>query len=1252
MLDQDLMNGFLEFFKNFQAEDGSYRYDDEITRMIKDGERSLVIDFNDLYLMDATHELGLSSALIELPEETIEAATLALENQIKQEDFEYFQEITLFNRDKFHARFTNVPSKIELRNIRSNQIGALKVIEGIVVRTSEIKPLMVTAHFICRENPEHSVLVPLVQGNYSTPRRCSEPTCRSKDFFLSIADSNLIDWQSITLQERPEELVSGASPKSISCRLMDDLVDIVRPGDRAILTGIVKTRNAEGFKKGKQAILDLWVDAVFVEPMNKDTDLTEITLEEENEFLELSQSPDIYDMVIQSLAPQIKGLEKEKEAIMFFLFGGVDKVHPNGFKTRGQTNILLVGDPGVAKSQLLKAVHKIAPRGVYTSGKGSSAAGLCVAGDTEITINSNLIKIKDLIEPVFHLSKKVGLESPLEQSMELIGNNATTHSANLKQKEGLIENVWKIKAPPFLVQVTESFGNSVRMTPETSIFTFDPINGFVWMKSKSLSRGDVIATVNGDPQIQKYVLDKSEGLKQELKLQYLESVTSETPLLQNLSSKLTEIEIQTLLHKLVDFSSLRKVSLLLSVTEKELAQLLFGDPNQDTNIKISYSHLQNIIRNMELLLPTTTVVFLKDLLRRLEAKHSYIVNQLNFIDNLKKSTLGWSKITDVSYVRSEFDFVYDLTVKDSHNFIGNGFLIHNTAAVIRDPDTGDLTLEAGALVLADKGVCLIDEFDKMSDNDRSAIHEAMEQQSYHFDHPVKINGVEWKLGELVEKYFAENKTKIEPAPNCEILDLSRVDGLYLETDSFDLGDKVKQTSKIMRLVRHKGPQQFILIKLSNGISFVVTDDHPLFYFNLNTQSIDLINSKETPISTYVPLYGDNSYSDSLPEFFSLRVKELQMVLDNEFVPIKLNQSSKSKLQSSLNSLEEILVYSDLKSQNQQLISKYSEVLVYIQSEIKEIRELLQLGWARVVDVQTIESSQISNAEYVYDITVEPQQNFLSGSLICHNTISIAKAGIVATLNSRTGVLAAANPKLGRYNPNQTFVENVNLSPAIMSRFDLIFTLRDLPDEKEDQSKAEHILNLHFNYDSNLIENPPIDLDKLRKYIAFAKQKSHPKLSRESVDTIQDFYVNLRNSGNVEGNGSIPVTARQLEGIVRLAEARARIALRDTVTKQDAQKAIDLIKYSLTQIAIDPESGQLDYDAFASGITSVRRSKISRLMQIIDHLQNISSGPFKDSEVYAEAEQAGLSSEFVEKAIRDLVKQGGLYRPNNGTLSKL
>jgi replicative DNA helicase Mcm len=674
------MERFQNFLGAFQTEDGDYKYRQRISQMATRGVRHLIVDFDDLVTIDSR----FAEDLIDQPDLSMGHAEEAVLAQLRIEDPEYAEEI-----DRVRVRFRGLPETTLLRGMGADHINRLIMVEGILVRASSVQPFLTTAVFRCRRC---GTTMPVEQTTslVQFPSICPEPSCRrTGPFDIVEGASEFINFQKVRVQERPEDLPPGQLPRWIDAQLMEDLVDVARPGDRVTLIGVVRT--ARGYTQGRSLsrAFDIYLETNLIDIVGKEPEIIQISPEEEKWIREFSRDPRVHEKIVRSIAPSIYGYVDIKEAIMYLLFGGVPKLLADNISIRGDSNILIIGDPGTAKSQLLQYVSKIAPRGLYTSGRGSTAAGL-------------------------------------------------------------------------------------------------------------------------------------------------------------------------------------------------------------------------------------------------------------------------------------------------------------TAAVIRERE-GGMTLEAGALVLADRGICSIDEIDKMRTEDRVAIHEAMEQQ----------------------------------------------------------------------------------------------------------------------------------------------------------------------------------------------------------------------------------------------------------------TVSVAKGGIVATLNARTSILAAANPALGRYDPYRTMIENINLPTTILSRFDLIFLIKDLPEKDVDQRMAEHILLLHKT-GSSPVEAPVPPL-MLKKYISYAKT-IRPLLTDEAMKRFADFYVQMRTTESRDS--PIAITARQLESLIRLAEARARAALRKEVVVEDAQASILLMRKSLEQVGVDISgSGEIDIDIIMTGKPKSLRDKLQVVLSTLVDSEK-ETGMVREEELYERLQQEyDIRREEAYRLIGQLTREGTIYSPRQGYFKK-
>jgi len=266
------------------------------------------------------------------------------------------------------------------------------------------------------------------------------------------------------------------------------------------------------------------------------------------------------------------------------------------------------------------------------------------------------------------------------------------------------------------------------------------------------------------------------------------------------------------------------------------------------------------------------------------------------------------------------------------------------------------------------------------------------------------------------------------------------------------------------------------------------------------------------------------------------------------------------------------------------------------------------------------------------------------------TITISKANIQATLRAETTVLAAANPKFGRFDPYEPIAKQINLPPALINRFDLIFAIRDVPNKETDEKMASFILSLHSNPKENKAE---LSTEFIRKYIAYAKQNFRPALTDGAIEEIKTYYIKMRMKGTVEGEiKSIPISARQLEALIRIAEGVSKLRLGKKVTRKDAKQAVSLLHYAMLQIGVDPETGEIDMDRIATGITSSERNKIVNIKEIIKDLEDKFGRTIPIEEIIQRASEKGMNEEKVEEAIEKLKKSGDIFEPRRGFISKI
>ncbi len=278
------------------------------------------------------------------------------------------------------------------------------------------------------------------------------------------------------------------------------------------------------------------------------------------------------------------------------------------------------------------------------------------------------------------------------------------------------------------------------------------------------------------------------------------------------------------------------------------------------------------------------------------------------------------------------------------------------------------------------------------------------------------------------------------------------------------------------------------------------------------------------------------------------------------------------------------------------------------------------------------------------------------------TISVAKAGITATLQSRCAVLGAANPKYGRFDDSKNIAEQIDLPPALLSRFDAIFTMTDRPEAKQDHNIAEHILKAHLRGELMLHESPEtlaqvdaaeimrdtahlvpaMDKEFLRKYVAYSKRIA-PIMGKESMQTLEGYYVGIRKMGEDEG-ASVPITARQLEALIRLSEASARARLSQMVSSDDAARAIKIVKYYLGKVA--SEGGKLDIDLIATGTSRSQREQIYVLRSLIQQMSDPRRG-VNEEDLMLKAKGENIPEDKVKALLKRLSDSGEIYSPQPG-----
>jgi replicative DNA helicase Mcm len=1059
----DPQERFQEFLSSFRSEDGEYKYRKRLAQMAISNSKSLIVDFDDLIMFD--HKLARK--ITSDPDEVMEYLNKSALTQLKIEDPEYADYVK-----KITVRFRRLQEKVSLRKIESEHIGKLVMVEGIIVRASVVKPLLLNAAFKCKKCGETSY-IEQTGILMKEPSFC--PHCQGKSFEFLSKESTFLNSQEIRIQEKPEDLPPGQLPRSMDVKLLEDLVDTARPGDRVSITGIIRARQESIIKLGKSRTFELYIDANFIDVVGKEAEIVEITPEEEEEIKKLAKDPLIHQKLLKSLAPSIYGYDDIKEAILYLLFGGVPKQLPDGISIRGDTNVLLVGDPGTAKSQLLQYVARIAPRGLYTSGRGSTAAGLTAAVVKEkaggMVLEAGALILADKgVCAIDELDKmrpedRVSIHEAMEQqsfhpNFELMLANGKkvsigkfVNSLMKKYKEKVIFGID--------CQILDIKDLNIKLLSSFDFYEFKPITASRVSRHKAPKEFIRVECSNGREFI----------------------VTPEHPIFVFKDNGISTVEAR----------ELKKGDLIPSIKKLKLVK--------DNSINAEIGSILGFI--------VTGGHFQKQLSYNLEFanKTALYVEEIN--DLMSKNRLSFNEIND--YNSSVKNFLALIEIAKRKRVPQNLFVANEEAI-------------AGFL-----------------------------RNAFNCDKEIK--------SELA--YFRANSRGLAE----DYQDLLLVLGI----SSRIVSDKTNNAYKVL---------------------------------------IDKASFK----------------------------KFIKKVLNDKNLKAKVDKGCNKKIRFKL-----------LSSSN--LKNSYNESLGNsCLNELKDLKRAISpnIGLIEVVKVEKVPNRGKLKTRWVYDVTVEPTHNFISHGLVFHNTVSVAKGGIVATLNARASVLAAANPALGRYDPYRNITENLNLPVTILSRFDLIFVMRDVPESEKDKKMSDHILNLHRL--KGLTQEVPIPPEIFRKYISYAK-RINPVLTEEAAQELGNFYLKTRSISSSSGS-PVAITPRQLEALVRLSEARARAFLRDKVLAEDAKAAIRLMTVSLQNVGIDVTTGKMDIDVIMTGKPKSLRDKMQAVLAFITELER-QSGIVEEKKLYGILnEKMDMNEDEAKNIVNQLIKEGILYSPKPNQLKRV
>lgn len=384
-----LQRRFKEFLRQYRVGTDrtgfTFKYRDELKRHYNLGQYWVEVEMEDL----ASFDEDLADYLYKQPTEhlqLLEEAAKEVADEVtrpRPAGEEALQDVQVMLRSDANAA--------NIRSLKSDQMSHLVKIPGIVIAATPVRAKATKIAIQCRScrNTINNIAVrPGLEG-YALPRKCNteqagRPRCPLDPYFIMPDKCKCVDFQILKLQESPDAVPHGEMPRHLQLYCDRYLCDRVVPGNRVTIMGIYSIKKSAQSKNKSRDNVGVGIRSAYIRVVGIQVDVEgsghsfagAVTPQEEEELRRLTAMPNIYEVVAKSIAPSIYGSTDIKKAIACLLFGGSRKRLPDGLTRRGDINLLMLGDPGTAKSQLLKFVEKCSPIGVYTSGKGSSAAGL------------------------------------------------------------------------------------------------------------------------------------------------------------------------------------------------------------------------------------------------------------------------------------------------------------------------------------------------------------------------------------------------------------------------------------------------------------------------------------------------------------------------------------------------------------------------------------------------------------------------------------------------------------------------------------------------------------------------------------------------------------------------------------------------------------------------------------------------------------------------------------------------------------
>ncbi len=394
-----------------------------------------------------------------------------------------------------HVRILGLPrdSRIAIRDLRAKHLGQLVSCEGLVRKATEVRPQVTDASFECLRCGA-VIKEPQEGTNFREPLECYEDqggckrSASSTKFKLLGEASRYVDTQKVEVQEAPEGLRGGEEPQRLSAFLEDDLTGRIAPGQRIVLNGVLRS-SQRGRPGARSTLFDIFLDTSSVEFEQVEFEEIEVTESDIRAIEEQAKDPDIFRKIVASIAPSIYGMNTEKEALALQVFSGVPKLMPDGRRIRGDIHILMVGDPGIGKSELLSYMSRLSPRGIYATGKAATAAGLCVAGESKVVTQEGERTIEEIVASHFPTAER---NEPIE-TLPASGQVLAVDGENRVVRRE-IEAVWRLEPPATLVEI-KTDSHCVITTPATRLMVSWGTTSR-WVSAKFVRTGMKIAVAS------------------------------------------------------------------------------------------------------------------------------------------------------------------------------------------------------------------------------------------------------------------------------------------------------------------------------------------------------------------------------------------------------------------------------------------------------------------------------------------------------------------------------------------------------------------------------------------------------------------------------------------------------------------------------------------------------------------------------------------------------------------------------------